>query len=96
MAGYLDRLPVQLMIGVGAAFDILSGTTREAPEWVLRTGLTSIFRVCQEPRRLVPPLPAQQSPLHLAHIAATLRPPPLRTGLNQPHTEPCALSPPQA
>ncbi len=52
MAGYLDRLPVQLMIGVGAAFDILSGTTREAPEWVLRTGLTSIFRVCQEPRRL--------------------------------------------
>lgn len=52
MVSHLDRLPVQLMIGVGAAFDILSGTTREAPEWVLRTGLTSIFRVCQEPRRL--------------------------------------------
>ncbi len=54
MAQYRDRLPVQLMIGVGAAFDILSGTTREAPEWVLRTGLTSIFRICQEPRRLGP------------------------------------------
>jgi N-acetylglucosaminyldiphosphoundecaprenol N-acetyl-beta-D-mannosaminyltransferase len=54
MARYRDRLPVQLMIGVGAAFDILSGTTREAPEWVLRTGLTSIFRICQEPRRLGP------------------------------------------
>jgi N-acetylglucosaminyldiphosphoundecaprenol N-acetyl-beta-D-mannosaminyltransferase len=52
MAQYLDRLPVKLMIGVGAAFDILSGTTREAPEWVLNTGLTSIFRVWQEPRRL--------------------------------------------
>lgn len=54
IAQYRDRLPVQLMIGVGAAFDILSGTTREAPDWVLRTGLTSIFRVCQEPRRLGP------------------------------------------
>ena len=52
MASYRERLPVRLMIGVGAAFDILSGTTREAPEWVLRSGLTSIFRVCQEPRRL--------------------------------------------
>ena len=52
MAQYQDRLPVKLMIGVGAAFDILSGTTREAPEWVLNTGLTSIFRVWQEPRRL--------------------------------------------
>ncbi len=52
MAEYQDRLPVKLMIGVGAAFDILSGTTREAPEWVLNTGLTSIFRVWQEPRRL--------------------------------------------
>jgi len=54
MAQYRDRLPVQLMIGVGAAFDVLSGTTREAPEWILRTGLTSIFRICQEPRRLGP------------------------------------------
>jgi N-acetylglucosaminyldiphosphoundecaprenol N-acetyl-beta-D-mannosaminyltransferase len=54
MARHRDRLPVQLMIGVGAAFDILSGTTREAPDWVLRTGLTSIFRICQEPRRLGP------------------------------------------
>ena len=54
MARYRDRLPVQLTIGVGAAFDILSGTTREAPDWVLRTGLTSIFRICQEPRRLGP------------------------------------------
>ena len=52
MVQYQDRLPVKLMIGVGAAFDILSGTTREAPEWVLNTGLTSIFRVWQEPRRL--------------------------------------------
>src|ERR1700722_1843039 len=54
MAQYRDRFPVQLMIGVGAAFDVLSGTTREAPEWILRTGLTSIFRICQEPRRLGP------------------------------------------
>jgi len=54
MQAYRERLPVKLMIGVGAAFDILSGTTREAPQWVLRSGLTSIFRICQEPRRLGP------------------------------------------
>ncbi len=54
MAAYKDRLPVKLMIGVGAAFDFLSGTTREAPQWVLRSGLTSIYRICQEPRRLGP------------------------------------------
>jgi N-acetylglucosaminyldiphosphoundecaprenol N-acetyl-beta-D-mannosaminyltransferase len=54
MAAYRERLPVKLMIGVGAAFDFLSGTTREAPQWVLRSGLTSLFRICQEPRRLGP------------------------------------------
>jgi N-acetylglucosaminyldiphosphoundecaprenol N-acetyl-beta-D-mannosaminyltransferase len=52
IAAYRERLPVQLMIGVGAAFDLLSGNTREAPEWMMRSGLTSIFRICQEPRRL--------------------------------------------
>jgi N-acetylglucosaminyldiphosphoundecaprenol N-acetyl-beta-D-mannosaminyltransferase len=52
MAAYRDRLPVQLMIGVGAAFDLISGNTREAPQWMMRSGLTSIYRISQEPRRL--------------------------------------------
>jgi N-acetylglucosaminyldiphosphoundecaprenol N-acetyl-beta-D-mannosaminyltransferase len=34
MVAYRERLPVQLMIGVGAAFDLLSGNMREAPEWM--------------------------------------------------------------
>ena len=52
MAAYREKLPVPLMIGVGAAFDFLSGNAREAPEWMMRSGLTSIFRIYQEPRRL--------------------------------------------
>lgn len=41
-----------LMIGVGAAFDYHSGTTRRAPLWMQRKGLEWLYRLCAEPRRL--------------------------------------------
>lgn len=37
---------------VGAAFDFLAGTVREAPVWVRRAGLEWAFRLVLEPRRL--------------------------------------------
>jgi N-acetylglucosaminyldiphosphoundecaprenol N-acetyl-beta-D-mannosaminyltransferase len=40
------------MIGVGAAFDFLAGTKRQAPEWMRRHALEWLFRLCSEPRRL--------------------------------------------
>jgi len=40
------------MIGVGAAFDFLAGTKRQAPRWMMRTGLEWLFRLFSEPRRL--------------------------------------------
>ena len=40
------------MIGVGAAFDMLAGRVRVAPEWMQRTGLEWVFRLAHEPRRL--------------------------------------------
>ena len=40
------------LIGVGSAFDVLSGRRRPAPEWVKRSGLQWLFRLLQEPRRL--------------------------------------------
>jgi N-acetylglucosaminyldiphosphoundecaprenol N-acetyl-beta-D-mannosaminyltransferase len=39
-------------IGVGAAFDLVSGTTRQAPRWIQRSGLEWLFRLAVEPRRL--------------------------------------------
>jgi N-acetylglucosaminyldiphosphoundecaprenol N-acetyl-beta-D-mannosaminyltransferase len=52
MAAYSDRLPVKLMVGVGAAFDLLSGNLSEAPDWMKRVGLQWLYRLIKEPRRL--------------------------------------------
>lgn len=41
-----------VMIGVGAAFDYHSGTTRRAPQWMQRAGLEWLHRLCLQPRRL--------------------------------------------
>ena len=41
-----------LMIGVGGAFNILSGVTDEAPLWVQNLGMEWFFRFLKEPRRL--------------------------------------------
>ncbi len=41
-----------VLVGVGAAFDFLSGAKAQAPEWVQRAGLEWLFRLGSEPRRL--------------------------------------------
>ncbi len=53
MLRYRHRLDVPVMIGVGAAFDFLSGTKKQAPEWMRAKGLEWAFRLISEPRRLV-------------------------------------------
>ena len=52
MANHLGRIEAPVMIGVGAAFDFLAGTKRQAPRWMQRNGLEWLFRLCSEPRRL--------------------------------------------
>ncbi len=52
MSEYVHRLDVKLMAGVGAAFDIHVGATRDSPAWVKSAGLQWLHRLCQEPRRL--------------------------------------------
>jgi N-acetylglucosaminyldiphosphoundecaprenol N-acetyl-beta-D-mannosaminyltransferase len=54
MAEHKDRLEGNVLIGVGAAFDFLSGRKRQAPRWMQKTGLEWLFRWLQEPRRLWP------------------------------------------
>ena len=46
------RLPGKTLVGVGAAFDLLSGTMPQAPAALQRVGLEWAFRLWQEPRRL--------------------------------------------
>lgn len=44
--------PGVTFMGVGAAFDFLSGTKKRAPLWVQKFGLEWLFRLLQEPGRL--------------------------------------------
>ena len=46
------RLRVPVLLGVGAAFDLNSGRTRQAPRWMRENGLEWFFRLLVEPRRL--------------------------------------------
>ena len=52
MAQYCGKLPVKLMVGVGAAFDIHSGNSKDAPEWVKDAGMHWFVRLLRDPRRL--------------------------------------------
>lgn len=52
MALHRPALNAPLLIGVGAAFDLLAGTKRQAPVWMQRSGLEWLYRLLQEPRRL--------------------------------------------
>jgi N-acetylglucosaminyldiphosphoundecaprenol N-acetyl-beta-D-mannosaminyltransferase len=53
MAQHLAILPeAKIFIGVGAAFDLLTGRVRQAPRPMQRAGLEWLFRLCQEPKRL--------------------------------------------
>lgn len=51
MAAHRGRLPC-VMMGVGTAFDLFGGKTREAPLWMQNLGFEWAFRLLLEPRRL--------------------------------------------
>ncbi len=52
MSEHRERLGVPVLVGVGAAFDFLSGAKPQAPLWIQRSGLEWLFRLASEPRRL--------------------------------------------
>ncbi|MEL7208303.1 MAG: WecB/TagA/CpsF family glycosyltransferase [Actinomycetota bacterium] len=47
-----DRLGVDVAVGVGGTFEVITGRLRRAPSRVQRLGLEWAFRMSQEPRRL--------------------------------------------
>jgi N-acetylglucosaminyldiphosphoundecaprenol N-acetyl-beta-D-mannosaminyltransferase len=51
MSAHAERIQA-LMVGVGAAFDFIAGTKRQAPRWVQSIGLEWLYRFSQEPGRL--------------------------------------------
>jgi N-acetylglucosaminyldiphosphoundecaprenol N-acetyl-beta-D-mannosaminyltransferase len=71
MAQYLPKLDTTLMIGVGAAFDFLSGRVKQAPRWMQRSGLEWLYRLCSEPGRLAGRY-FKNNPIFLAKMALQL------------------------
>lgn len=47
-----DLLPVKLAMGVGGAFDYISGRVSRAPAWMRDIGLEWLYRLVQQPFRL--------------------------------------------
>jgi N-acetylglucosaminyldiphosphoundecaprenol N-acetyl-beta-D-mannosaminyltransferase len=52
MATHAATLDAGMLIGVGAAFDFLSGRVPQAPRWMQRSGLEWLHRLATDPRRL--------------------------------------------
>jgi len=48
-----NRLDANLFVGVGALFDFLSGGAQRAPLWIQKIRCEWLFRLYQEPRRLM-------------------------------------------
>jgi N-acetylglucosaminyldiphosphoundecaprenol N-acetyl-beta-D-mannosaminyltransferase len=52
LAAHRDALNVPFIMGVGGAFDVLSGRVQRAPLRMQALGLEWLFRIYQEPRRM--------------------------------------------
>lgn len=52
MLNHKGKVDVPLMVGVGMAFDILSGSKPRAPAWMQKIGLEWFYRLYHEPKRL--------------------------------------------
>ena len=48
-----SRILRGVILAVGFAFDVNAGTKPDAPLWMQRAGLTWIYRIASEPRRLL-------------------------------------------
>jgi N-acetylglucosaminyldiphosphoundecaprenol N-acetyl-beta-D-mannosaminyltransferase len=60
-------------IGIGSAFDIISGDMPRAPGWMKDNGLEWLYRLKQDPRRLAKRYLIEDSPfiLHLLRVVVT-------------------------
>ena len=73
MAAHRERVQA-VMLGVGAAFDFLTGMKPQAPAWMQGAGLEWLFRLAVEPKRLWRRY-LKHNPRFVAHFAAQLMTP---------------------
>ena len=52
IADNLSQIPVKLAMGVGGAFDVISGNVPRAPQWMKTVGLEWLFRLIIQPWRI--------------------------------------------
>lgn len=50
---FRDRGAHSVFVGVGGSFDVISGLIPRAPQWMQRLNIEWVFRMVQEPKRLV-------------------------------------------
>jgi N-acetylglucosaminyldiphosphoundecaprenol N-acetyl-beta-D-mannosaminyltransferase len=62
-----NRLRVRLIAPVGGVFDFYTRRVKLPPRWIQRAGLIWLYRLCQEPRRLL--RRNLDAPLFLFHVA---------------------------
>jgi N-acetylglucosaminyldiphosphoundecaprenol N-acetyl-beta-D-mannosaminyltransferase len=53
LAQYRDEFGVSFIMGVGGSFDVLAGAVSRAPLWMQHAGLEWLYRLSQEPRRML-------------------------------------------
>lgn len=49
---YKEQMNIPFSMGVGGSFDVISGKTKRAPQWMQNFGLEWFYRFIQEPRRM--------------------------------------------
>jgi len=73
VSGYLEACGSSVGIGVGSAFDIISGDKPRAPGWVQSVGMEWFYRTLLEPRRLGRRYFVEDSPFLLYLAGAVMR-----------------------
>lgn len=52
LAKYRAQLPFPLLMGVGGSFDVISGQSKRAPQWIQKLRLEWLYRLLKQPRRV--------------------------------------------
>lgn len=52
MIGHKKDLKVGAMLGLGGTLDVLAGTVKRAPRWMINCRLEWLYRLCKQPKRL--------------------------------------------
>lgn len=50
---YRKKIGVPVSLGLGASFDFVAGNVKRAPKWMSDHGLEWLFRITQDPKRMV-------------------------------------------